>query len=406
MYVVMAGVAFGFWMAQGYAFSYSTEKLTSRAKDKCFQAILRQDISFFDEERHSTGALVSLLAASTGDLTSLSGAIIGSALTFLSTIITGIVLSIVIGWKLALVCTATIPVVAACGWIRLQMLAVFDEKVRKSGQASAAYASEAISAIKTVATLGLEEQILEQYADILAEQASKSLRVILSASALYAASQSATFLCAALAFWYGGTLLADREYSLFQFYICFVALISGSQIAGAIFTYAPDASKAMHASRELQSLYTRDGKIGTPATTNADNADEKISGHIQMDRVSFSYPSRRDDIVLDDISLTVCPGQFVALVGPSGCGKSTIISLLERFYDPNHGTIRLDGQDISTLDVHGYRRLVSLVSQEAVLYSGTIRENLVMGLEPMVSEETIIEACRQANIYDFVSSLS
>lgn len=405
IYVVMAGVAFIFWTCQGFAFTYSTEKLTSRAKDLCFRSILRQDISFFDEQKHSTGALINLLTASTSDLKSLSGTIIGSVLTFLSTILTGIIVSVAIGWKLALVCTATIPLVAACGWIRLQMLAVFDEKVRQSGQAAASYASEAVSAIRTVAALGLEANIIEQYSSILAEQASKSLRVILSASALFAASQSATFLCAALAFWYGGNLLADREYTLFQFYICFVALISGSQIAGSIFSYAPDASKAMHASRELQSIYLCQPIIGSRKAGEDSPSKEKSSARIEIANVTFRYPSRRDQVVLYDISLKIQPGQFVALVGSSGCGKSTIISLLERFYDPEYGTILVDGRDITKLDVHAYRQCISLVSQEAVLYSGTIHENLVMGLEGDVAEEALIESCKQANIYDFICSL-
>lgn len=405
MYVMMAGVAFISWTAQGFAFARSTEKLVTRAKDKCFRSILQQDVSFFDNEHYGTGTLMSILEASSGNLKSLSGTIIGSVLTFLSTIVTGIVLSIIIGWKLALVCTATIPVVAACGWIRLQMLAVFDAKVRQSGRASAAYANEAISNIKTVASLGLEQHILDRYNETLAQQASESLRVILSASALYAASQSAAFLCAALAFWYGGTLIADGEYTLFQFYICFVTLISGSQIAGSIFSYAPDASKAMHAGYELQSLYQSEPKINVTSDKGGESNREKCYGHIELCDVSFRYPSRRNQLVLDGICLNIYPGQFVAIVGPSGSGKSTIISLLERFYDPDGGQIMLDGQDISKLDVFQYRQCLSLVSQEATLYSGTIRENLVMGLGPDVTDEAVVEACKHANIYEFVSSL-
>ena len=141
------------------------------------------------------------------------------------------------------------------------MLAVFDVKIRHSGRASAAYASEAVSTIKTVASLGLEEYVVERYSQILERQASESLKEILSASAFYAASQSAIFLCSALAFWYEGKLMADGEYTVYQFYIYQVALIAGSQIAGSIFSYAPDASKAMHASYELQRLYQSEPKI-------------------------------------------------------------------------------------------------------------------------------------------------
>ena len=409
MYLLMAVVAFIFWMGLGIAYSYTTERLSRRAKDWCLRSILSQDISFFDEKQHSNGALTSLLSASTEDLTNLSGPIIGSVLTFLSTIVTGIVISLAIGWKLALVCTATIPFVVACGWVRLQMLAVFDAKVRQSGRETAAYASEIIGSIHTVASLGLEDHVLLHYDNLLSEQAAKSLRAILSASALYAASQSIVFLCAALAFWYGGGLIANREYSLFQFYISFVALVSGAQTAGSIFSYAPDMSKAMHASQELKTLFDRRPKIhGKDSNNNSKIEKQKWDGQIEMQDVNFRYPSRPDRLVLQDFNLTVQPGQFIALVGPSGCGKSTIISLIERFYDPSSGTIRIDGQEISSLDVTQYRQSISLVSQEATLYSGTIGENIAMGLaesDVEVSLDAIVAVCKQANIHDFIASL-
>ncbi|EFR02788.1 multidrug resistance protein 2 [Nannizzia gypsea CBS 118893] len=99
------------------------------------------------------------------------------------------------------------------------------------------------------------------------------------------------------------------------------------------------------------------------------------------------------------------PGSFIALVGPSGCGKSTLLALLERFFDPTSGQILLDCQDISNLDVTSYRSSISLVGQEPTLYSGTIRENIVLGSADTASEEQIIKACKDANIYETIMSL-
>lgn len=189
----MAGVAFIFWMALGLAFARSTEALTRRAKRLCFESIISRDAEFFDDKEHSIGMLASLLTTSTEHLSNLSGPVIGSILTFLSTIGAGIIISMVLGWKLALVCTATIPVVVACGWIRLRMLASFDGKIKQSGKDAAAYASEMVSSIRTVASLSLEEQAVRHYDKLISSQAAKSLPSILSASALYAASQSVIF---------------------------------------------------------------------------------------------------------------------------------------------------------------------------------------------------------------------
>jgi ATP-binding cassette subfamily B (MDR/TAP) protein 1 len=402
----LAAIAFITYGCQGLCFAYSTERLLHRAKDKCLRSILRQDISFFDEEEHSSGNLTSLLHSSTEDLTALSGVLIGSILTFISTIITGLVVSIVIGWKLALVCTATIPLVVACGWVRLQVLVVFDEQIRQSGKDSAAYASEAISAMRTVASLGLENHVLVAYDEILEKQAGNFIRSILSASALYAASQSAALLASALAFWYGGGLIASREYTVFQFYICFVTLVIGSQIAGAVFSYAPDASKAMYATQELKKILNRQPRIKNNSLDGLRIEKAASRGQIEIRNVKFRYPLRPDRLILDNFNLIVMPGQYIAFVGPSGCGKSTILGLLERFYDPSSGQIKVDGQDISDLHIADYRNLVSLVSQETTLYSGTIKENIVMGLGDSISDEDIAKACKLANIYSFIESLS
>jgi ATP-binding cassette, subfamily B (MDR/TAP), member 1 len=405
MYLMLGIVGLVARLGQGICFSSSSEKLTRRARDQSFRSILRQDIGFFDEKQHSTGAMTAFLSTSTTHLNSLSGAIFGSILSFSSTLAGGIILSLVVGWKLALVCSATIPLVAGCGWVRLKMLAVFDDKIRKTNEESATYASEAVSAIRTVASLSLEERILDHYSNILARQAAKSLRSILQASALYAASQSCVFLCAALAFWYGGTLISSHQYTMLQFFICFAALISGSQSAGAVFSFAPDISKAIHAGRDMKALFDRRPHIDTWDPAGKRIEDEKCNGRIEIENISFRYPTRPERLVLDNFSLSIQPGQYIALVGPSGCGKSTIISLLERFFDPVDGQIRVNGEDISKLNINDYRRLVSLVGQEPTVYQGTIRENVVLGSAPGVSEEAIIQACREANIYDFIMSL-
>jgi ATP-binding cassette subfamily B (MDR/TAP) protein 1 len=407
---MLAGVASLSWLGTGVAFAHSTEKLSRRLRDRCFRSIMSQDVAFFDQKEHSTGSLLSVIFSSTEELTGLGGPVMGGSLTFTSTIIGGIILSIAIGWKLALVCTTTIPLIVACGWLRLQILAVFDAKTRQDGRDSASYASELVKSVETVASLGLEEFVLEKYDDFLAQQSAQSLRSILSASSLYAASQSIVYLCAALAFWYGGILISNGEYSLFQFIVCFSALISGSQIAGSIFAFAPDASKAMHAAWEVKGILERKPRISpnhNGSDPNGDLSGKGVEqGTIEFKNVSFSYPSRSEQLALDNFSLKVEPGQSIALVGGSGSGKSTVFALVERFYDPDRGSVLAGGYDISKLNLRQYRQIISLVSQEAVLYSGTIRENIALGIpDQTVSDEAIWAACKQANIYEFIASL-
>ncbi|KAI0152971.1 leptomycin B resistance protein pmd1 [Xylariaceae sp. FL1272] len=405
IYLVFGIAVFAIFIAQGFSFAYATEKLTHRLRKESFRHVLRQEVAFFDEERNSIGTLTTLLSSAPNDLNGVSGPVLGGIFTFIATILGGIVLSLIIGWKLALVCTATIPLVAGFGWIRLAMLTLFAEKMKKTHQDSAAYASEAASAIRTVASLNMEARVLKHYNVILSQRSRESIKSILSASAMYAASQSITFLAIALVFWYGGHLIAIGEYNVVQFFICFAALISGAQTAGVVFSYAPGMSRAFDASQDLNALFDRRPIIDSWDTTGPKVVKENCRGEVEIRDVSFSYASRKDTVVLDNLSMTIKPGQFIALVGSSGCGKSTIIALLERFYDPTSGQILVDGQDISELEVNSYRSLISLVGQEPTLYSGTIGDNLTLGSAKSVTQAEIIQACKDANIYDVITSL-
>jgi ATP-binding cassette subfamily B (MDR/TAP) protein 1 len=176
--------------------------------------------------------------------------------------------------------------------------------------------------------------------------------------------------------------------------------------AGSIFSFAPDISEAGRASEDVLNLLDRDIEIDSEAADG--ESVSKVLGKIEFRDVRFRYPTRPAVRVLRGFNLTVEPGTHVALVGQSGCGKSTIIQLVERFYDPLHGTVKIDGRDISKLNVQEYRKHVALVSQEPTLYSGTIKFNILLGATKPVEEvtqEELEEACRDANILEFIKSL-
>jgi len=140
---------------------------------------------------------------------------------------------------------------------------------------------------------------------------------------------------------------------------------------------------------------------------------EKVRGEITLENIKFCYPSRPTIQVVNDFSLTFEAGKTAALVGASGSGKSTIISLVERFYDPIDGSIKLDGHDLKDLNLKWLRNQIGLVSQEPVLFATTIRNNVAHGLigtqYENVSEKEkdvlIIEACVKANADGFISKL-
>lgn len=368
MYLMLAIVQFIAFCGQGVAFAFCSERLVHRVRDKAFRTMLRQDIAFFDQEENTAGALTSFLSTQTTHVAGLSGVTLGTLITVITTLVAAIAVGTAIAWKLALVCISTIPVLLGCGFFRFWLLAQFQRRAKKAYEQSASFACEATGAIRTVASLTREEDVLRIYTESIEAQNKRSLNSVLKSSLLYAASQSLMFACVALGFWYGGMRIADHEYSLFQFFVCFSAVIFGAQSAGTIFSFAPDMGKAKQAAQELKILFDRKPAIdawsedGAPVTA--------VEGTIEFRDVHFRYPTRPEQPVLRGLNLSVTPGQYVALVGASGCGKSTTIALLERFYDPLVGGIFVDGKEISSLNLNDYRSYIALVSQEPTLYQG------------------------------------
>ncbi|XP_014550350.1 hypothetical protein COCVIDRAFT_115699 [Bipolaris victoriae FI3] len=391
----------------GVFFAVSTERLARRVRDATLRAILRQNIGYFDDKAHDLIRMASKLSSSATDLMGLSGIVIGSIVTFASTIALALGVALGVAWKLSLFCLPLVPILAGLGWVRLKVIMVFDSKIRQAGEEAAAYAGEVVGAIRVVASAGLERYVLARYSTILATQAAQSLGPILRTSALYAASQGINFLASALAFWYGSFLLARGEYTLTQYYICLIALVWGAAVAGALFNFAPNMSKAALAAHELERLFERTPEIDSWSQRGKRVSREDNEGHIVFENVSMAYPSSPQTMALRHINLEIPVGKFVAIVGGSGSGKSTVLSLLERFYDPTHGRITLDGQDIRQLHLNSYRQMISLVSQEPAIFSGTIRENLMIGQDAFefVSEERLHASCRAANIHNFITSL-
>ncbi|KAK3357131.1 P-loop containing nucleoside triphosphate hydrolase protein [Lasiosphaeria hispida] len=403
MYLMLAIVMFISFATQGVIFAKCSERLVHRVRDLAFRTMLRQDVEFFDLDENSAGALTSFLSTEATHVAGLSGVTLGTLLMVTTTLISACTVALALGWKLALVCIATMPIVIGCGFFRFWMLAHYQRRAKRAYAGSASYASEAITSIRTVASLTRENDVLEQYKVNLAIQQRSSLISVLKSSLLYAASQSFMFLAFALGFWYGGTLIAKFEYDMFQFFVVFSTVIFGAQSAGSVFSFAPDMGKATEASRALKTLFDRKPTIDT-WSVDGDKV-EGVDGSIEFRDVHFRYPTRPEQPVLRGLNLTISPGQYVALVGASGCGKSTTIALLERFYDPLAGGIFIDGKEISSLNINEYRSHIALVSQEPTLYQGTIRENILLGAPHEVTDEQIRFACQEANIYEFILSL-
>ncbi|KAJ3876935.1 P-loop containing nucleoside triphosphate hydrolase protein [Lentinula edodes] len=393
---------------QNYNFSASAANLTAKLRSLSFRAILRQDIEFFDRDENNTGALTAELSDNPQKVNGLAGVTLGAIVQSASTLVGGTIVGLIFAWKLGLVGFACMPLLVTTGYIRLRVVVLKDQANKKEHASSAQLACEAAASIRTVAALTREKDCCDLYSESLEEPLRKSNRTAISSNGLYALSQSMVFFVIALVFWYGARLVSELEFSTFEFFVGLMCSTFGSIQAGNVFSFVPDMSSAKGAATDIIKLLDSVPDIDAESTEGKHLDPTQVRGQLRFENVHFRYPTRPGVRVLRDLTLHVEPGTYIALVGQSGCGKSTVIQMIERFYDPLAGQIYLDGEKISDINVTDYRKSIALVSQEPTLYAGTVRFNILLGaIKPAseVTQEEIEDACRKANILEFIQSL-
>ncbi|GKZ25588.1 hypothetical protein AbraCBS73388_001230 [Aspergillus brasiliensis] len=253
----------------------------------------------------------------------------------------------------------------------------------------------------------MEDVILDRYSNLLRDQQMKAFRKAWYATLVFAFSDSVELCAMALTFWYGGQLLASREYQPTDFFVIYIAIIQGGQSAGQFFSFGSNVAQAIASANRMLNLRPNKAEREEAQIIKAqpESLRTRSGANIEFNNVAFRYPSQ-DTPLFTNLNVKIESGQFVAFVGPSGCGKTTVISLLERFYNPYQGTVLINGTDIHSIDASYYRRSISLVAQEPRLFEGTLRDNITLGLDSSeYTEEDLIQACKDAEIHDFITSL-
>jgi len=212
-------------------------------------------------------------------------------------------------------------------------------------------------------------------------------------------SQGSVFFCLALAWWYGGKLAFEENEPFLNIMTVIMTIMLASQSAGQSMSSIGNASKAKIAASNVFWLLDSGSEIN--AQSQEGDKPSKVVGNIELKDVRFAYPSRPNVIVTKGMSIKIPAGKVTALVGPSGCGKSSIIGMLQRFYDPLSGEITLDGINTKLMNVSWLRHQMGLVSQEPVLFAGTIASNIGYGKDEATQEE-IEQAARAANAHNFI----
>ncbi|KAF3762368.1 P-loop containing nucleoside triphosphate hydrolase protein [Cryphonectria parasitica EP155] len=381
--------------------------ISATYRQQYFNALVRQPIRFFDAEANSVGSLTARVQSDPKQLEELLGINMGMVLASMLQMTGALAIAFAYNWKLAIVAICvTLPIGLVCAWYRFRYELAFEKLSATVFAESSKWAAEAIGAFRCVSSLTLEDEINRRYQELLRQHVVAAYRKARWSTVIFALSDSLTLACSALIFWYGGHLLARGQIGVLSFFVCYMAAIQGGEAAGMGFSFGPNAAQATAAANRILSI--REKKENTTAGEEGMIPDTENGVRIELRDVSFKYPTR-DGFIFKHLNITAEKGQFIALVGASGVGKSSIVSLLERFYDVQSGRILCNGQDIKDVDVYEYRKLLSLVAQEPTLFQGTIKENILLGVDSTssspVTDAQLHQACRDAAIHDFIVSL-
>ncbi|KAJ4295558.1 hypothetical protein N0V90_007571 [Kalmusia sp. IMI 367209] len=428
LYFMIACVEFFAYFTSWAVFGLISERLLYKVRVLSLRSLLQQPLQWHESSGRSPTKLLGYITNDGNALAGLSGSIIGTLFSVIVNFVAAIIASHIVAWRIAIVCLSIVPILLGAGFMQLRALSRFAEKHAGAFSNSVGITVEAVSNIRTVAALSLEDEVLRTYRRSL--QAPRKEMVLQSFKTNFwlAIANSIGSSLYAFAYWWGSKNIIEGRYSQAQFFFINVAMLVSAQLWGQLFTLAPEIARAKGAISRVAGLIElkSDNFESSSGRTTLDGSDldfEKkdpealadsptplssgAGATVEFRDVAFAYPARPNALVLTSCSLSIRPGKFYALVGPSGAGKSTILALLERFYTPSSGQILLNGLDISRHHNTSFRDDIAYVPQENALFQGSVKFNISLGARPgyTPTDEEIQEACKLANIHETIMNL-
>uniref|UniRef100_A0A8B9JV46 ATP-binding cassette, sub-family B (MDR/TAP), member 5 n=1 Tax=Astyanax mexicanus TaxID=7994 RepID=A0A8B9JV46_ASTMX len=404
LFLLVGAVAFLTFFFQGYMFGKSGEILTMRLRSQAFKAILRQDISWFDDHNNAVGVLTTKLATDASLVKGVTGSRLGLATNTICALVIAMIVAFFHSWQLTLMILACTPILTGANFIQMRAMAGHTSKDQSALEMSGRISTETVENFKTVVSLTKEDVFFRKFNDSL----NKPYRSALCKAPIYgitfALAQAIPYFVNAAVFRFGSWLIAHCHTQFENVFLVFSVIVFAAMSIGQSSSFAPDFAKAKAAAGRILALLEKTPEIDI--YSEAGDKPINFKGDIEFRDVHFFYPTRPNIKILQGLNVSVRQGQTLALVGGSGCGKSTSIQLLERFYNPAGGQVFADGMDTRGLNLAWLRSQLGLVSQEPILFDCTITENIQYGDNSrVVSQEEVVEAAISANIHNFISDL-
>ena len=380
-------------------FNNVTENALRDLRNDAFSKLVYMPMDFFN--RNKVGELTSRLSSDIAQIQETLRTTIAEFFRQIIIVVGGILFLFFISWKLALIMLGTVPVMAIVAVIFGRYIRKLSKEAQDYIAESNSIVEEALTGIANVKAFTNEFFIFNNYKK--STQQTRDLNVRSGIWRGLFVSFIIFCLFGAIVFivWRGLLMTQGPNPELNQegFYqFVLFTIMMGASVGSLPDLYA-SVQKAIGATENLMDIIHQETEVQTNKGTRTD----KLSGRIQVDNVHFSYPQRSDVEVLKGISFEVKQNQTLALVGQSGSGKSTISNLLLQFYTLSEGSISFDGIPAKDMELNALRDQMAIVPQEVILFSGSIRENILFG-NPNATEEEVIEAAKQANAWEFIDS--
>ena len=375
-----------------------TEKTLAALRQFTLNHLIKLPVTFFDQ--HRVGELNSRISSDISLLQETLTTTLADFIRQMVVIIGGTILLATISVKLTLFMLATLPAVMILAYVFGRFIRNYAKKAQKEVANSNTIVEETLQGIRSVKTYTNEVFESQRYLKKTEEIAQIGIKGGKYRGAFASFLVLGLFGTLAAVIWRGSLLLASGEFesgALFSFVLYSVYI--GGTIGGLASVYT-QIQRFIGATEDLFKIFdTEEEVLSEP---DAYRQLPLLKGEIKFEQISFAYPARKNEPVLNDVNFEIRPNQMVALVGPSGAGKSTIAALLLHMYPLQNGRILFDGQDSAKLDLSYLRSQIALVPQDIFLFGGTIGENIAYG-RPEAEEQEIINAARQANAWEFIS---
>lgn len=376
------------------------ERVVADIRKSVFARVMGMSPAFF--ERVLTGEIISRITTDTTLILSVIGSSVSVALRNMLVFAGGLVMLLLTSAKLTGLVLLIVPVVVV-------PIIVLGRKLRRQSRenqdwiaSSAGSASESLLAAQTVQAFTHEDATRADFARVTERAYDSARERITTRAALTVIVIFLVFAGVIGVLWIGARDVRADVMSVGELvqFVIYAIMVAGS--VGALSEIWGELQRAAGATERLVELLGSQDQVQDPAQPVA--LPQPVRGAIALEAVTFHYPSRPDVSALEDVTLTVAPGETVALVGPSGAGKTTVIQLIQRFWDPEAGRVTIDGVDLKAMARADFRRAIALVPQDPVIFAASARDNIRFG-RPEASDAEVEAAARAAHAHDFLAAL-